>query len=74
MKPLTNEQYNAAKFILLNVVPALVTLIAGLGVLYGFDATKITATIGLFATFAGSVLMISTKRYNEAQANEDDVK
>ena len=33
---LSNEQYNTAKFILLNVVPALVTLIAGLGVLYGF--------------------------------------
>ena len=70
---LSNEQYNTAKFILLNVVPALVTLIAGLGVLYGFDATKITATIGLFATFAG-VLMISTKRYNEEKSLEDDGK
>ena len=74
MQPLTNQQYNTAKFILLNIVPALVTLIAGLGVLYGFDATKITATIGLFATFAGSVLSISTKRYHEANATEDDVK
>lgn len=49
------------------VAPALITLITGLGALYKFDSTAITGTLALITTFIGTVLGISSKKYNEAQ-------
>ena len=49
------------------VAPALITLITGLGALYKFDSTAITGTLALLTTFTGTVLGISSKKYNEAQ-------
>lgn len=62
---LTNAQYDVAKKVVTVVVPAGVTLITGLGALYKFDTTAITGTIALFATFAGTVLGISSKNYQQ---------
>lgn len=67
---LTNKQYDVAKRVVTVVVPASVTLITGLGALYKFDTTAITGTIALFATFAGTVLGISSKNYHEPKADK----
>ena len=64
---LTNKQYDLYKKLVTVVAPALITLITGLGALYKFDSTAITGTLALLTTFAGTVLGISSKKYNEAQ-------
>ena len=64
---LTNKQYDFYKKIVTVVAPALITLITGLGALYKFDSTAITGTLALLTTFTGTVLGISSKKYNEAQ-------
>ena len=64
---LTNKQYDLYKKIVTVVAPALITLITGLGALYKFDSTAITGTLALITTFTGTVLGISSKKYNEAQ-------
>lgn len=64
---LTNGQYDVAKKVVTVVIPAAITLITGLGALYKFDTTAVTGTIALFATFAGTVLGISSKQYQQEQ-------
>ena len=64
---LTNNQYDLYKKLVTVVAPALITLITGLGALYKFDSTAITGTLALLTTFTGTVLGISSKKYNEAQ-------
>lgn len=64
---LTNKQYDLTKKLVTVVAPALITLITGLGALYKFDSTAITGTLALLTTFTGTVLGISSKKYNEAQ-------
>lgn len=71
---LSNEQYDVAKRTVTVVVPATIALITGLGVLYKFDTSAITGTIALVATFAGTVLGVSSKNYQKEQeaAAEND--
>ena len=64
---MSNKQYDLIKKLVTVVAPALITLITGLGALYKFDSTAITGTLALITTFAGTVLGISSKKYNEAQ-------
>nr|DAT86852.1 MAG TPA: holin [Caudoviricetes sp.] len=64
---MSNKQYDLMKKLVTIVAPALITLITGLGALYRFDSTAITGTLALLTTFAGTVLGISSKKYNEAQ-------
>ena len=64
---LTNKQYDLYKKLVTVVAPALITLITGLGALSKFDSTAITGTLALLTTFTGTVLGISSKKYNEAQ-------
>nr|DAS08261.1 MAG TPA: holin [Caudoviricetes sp.] len=74
---LSNEQYDVAKRTVTVVVPAAIALITGLGVLYKFDTSAITGTIALVATFAGTVLGVSSKNYQKEQEaaaeNEQEV-
>ena len=63
---ISNKFYDIAKYVLLIVVTALNTLIAGLGVLYNFDTALIIGTISLFAAFFGSILKISSDNYKKA--------
>ena len=64
---LTNKQYDLCKKLVTVVAPALITLITGLGALYKFDSTAITGTLALLTTFTGTVLGISSKKYNASQ-------
>ena len=67
---LSDKMYNRLKWLLLTVVPALITLISGLGTVYGFDTTQVTAVIGIIATFIGAVVGISNANY--AKEDVDD--
>ncbi|MBO4126542.1 phage holin [Streptococcus suis] len=62
---LTNKQYDVAKTIVTIVAPAVIALISALSTLYKFDATVINGTIAAVATFAGTVLGISSKNYHQ---------
>ena len=62
-----NETYDVLKYIALIILPALATLYAGLGKVWGLPfSTEIPATITLLDTFLGSALMISTNNYNKS--------
>lgn len=71
---LTNKQYDVAKKTVTVVAPAAITLITGLGALYKFDTTAITGTIALLTTFAGTVLGISSNKYQNAQNENVETK
>lgn len=60
---LSDKTYNTLKWLLITVVPALITLISGLGNIYGYDTTQITAVIGIIATFIGTLVGISNANY-----------
>ncbi|MGT2896236.1 hypothetical protein Javan174_0057 [Streptococcus phage Javan174] len=62
---LSNAQYDVAKTVVTIVAPAAITLISALGALYSFETTVINGTIAAVATFAGTVLGISSKKYQE---------
>lgn len=62
-----NETYDVLKYVALIIMPALATLYAGLGKIWGLPYTaEIPATITLLDTFLGSALMISTSNYNKS--------
>ena len=65
---LPSKVYDVLKWIILIFCPALITLISGLGVVLGFDASVVTAIIGLVATFIGSLIGVSTKLYNKKES------
>ena len=71
---LTNKQYDVAKKVVTVVAPAAITLITGLGALYKFDTTAITGTIAVLTTFAGTVLGISSNKYQSSQNEQADAK
>lgn len=62
---LTDKQYQFAKQLLTIAVPGIVTLIAALGGLYGFDTKVINGTITAVATFAGVLLQVFSKNYDK---------
>ena len=67
---LSDKVYKTLKWALLTVVPALITLISGLGTIYGYDTTQITAVIGLVSTFVGAVVGISNSNYNKKESTD----
>ena len=54
--------YNILKWVVFTALPAICTLITGLGLLYAFDTRIIVGTISLAATFLGTVIGISSER------------
>ena len=66
---LSNKTYDFLKWLLIKVVPALILLIEGLGLLYGWDTKLVIGTISLIATFLGTILGISTSNYNKKSTN-----
>lgn len=66
---LSDKVYKVLKWLLLTVVPALITLISGLGTIKGYDTTQITAIIGLVSTFIGAVVGISNANYTKCTDN-----
>lgn len=68
-----NEKtYNVLKYIALIVIPALATLVTSIGTAIGkpAQAQVISVIITAIGTFLGSVVVISSNRYNKQQAEE----
>lgn len=62
---LKNEQYDVGKWMVLIFLPSFAVFISGMGELYGWvNASVIVTTINLFAVFLGSILQISSQKYN----------
>jgi hypothetical protein len=69
---LSDAVYNKLKFVVQLVLPAASTLYFTLGNIWGFPAVEnVIGTLAAVAVFLGSVLGISTKRYNESDAKYD---
>ena len=69
---LSNKVYSALKFVSLVFLPALATLVLGLGELYDWSFTsQAVGTITLLDAFLGSMLQLSTKKYNSEDRNFD---
>ena len=62
---MSNKVYDVLKWILLTFVPALILLISTLGTIYKFDTEVINATISAIAVFLGTLLGISSVKYNK---------
>lgn len=68
-----NEKtYNILKYIALIVIPALATLVTSIGTAIGkpAQAQVISVIITAIGTFLGSVVVISSNKYNKQQAEE----
>lgn len=64
---LSDKTYNILKWVVVIVLPALATLYAALGGIWGLPlVTEITGTITAVDTFLGAILMISTANYNKS--------
>ena len=62
---LNDKIYKVFKWGLILFVPALLSLISGLGQIYEFDTEKIILTISLFSTFIGTITGISNYNYTK---------
>lgn len=68
---MSNKVYDRTKYALLVVVPAVITLIVGLGSLYNFETDLIVGTITLIATFLGQLLKISSDNYKKVDETNE---
>ena len=63
---LTNKTYDLLVWIAQVVLPALGTLYAGLAVIWGFPfGEQVVGTIMLLDAFLGTLLKVSTVKYNK---------
>ena len=62
---LNDKVYKFFKWGLILFIPALLSLISGLGQIYEFDTEKIILTISLFSTFIGTITGISNYNYKK---------
>ena len=70
---MSNQVYDVLKFIAQIVLPALATLWAALGKIWGWPlVTEITATICAVDTFLGALLGISSMTYQKEQQQPPD--
>jgi len=69
---MSNKVYDVLKFIAQIVLPALATLWAALGKIWGWPlVAEITATICAVDAFMGAVLQISSNQYRKAEQQEE---
>ena len=60
-----NQIYDVEKWLVLIFLPAFAVLISGLGELYIWSHTaEIVTTINLFTMLVGSILQLSSQKYN----------
>lgn len=63
---MNNETYDKVKWVVMILMPALTTLVGGLGQAYGWDHTDLAVTtLTLITTFMGAVTLKSTSNYNK---------
>ena len=66
---LSDKAYDAIKWVVIIVLPAIATLYAALAAVWGWPySEQIVTTINAIDTFLGAVLCVSTANYNKAIA------
>lgn len=71
---LSNRKYDLYKRWATVTVPALITLLTGIGSLYHIDLTGFTGLLALFNTFLGTLLSASSRKYQEDLEKEAQKK
>ena len=62
---ISNQSYDVGKWLVLIFMPAFAVFISGVGELYGWiDTTVVVTTINLMTVFLGSILQLSSQKYN----------
>lgn len=69
---LSEKAYNILKYIALIVIPALATLVVSIGTAIGkpAQAQMISVIITSIGTFLGSIVVVSSNKYNKQQAEQ----
>lgn len=69
---LSEKAYNILKYIALIVIPALATLVVSIGTAIGkpAQAQVISVIITAIGTFLGSIVVVSSNKYNKQQAEQ----
>lgn len=63
---MSNKVYDILKWIAIIVLPALSTLVASVGPLWGLSMTdEVAQTITAVGTFLGAILMVSSVQYKK---------
>lgn len=62
---LPNKVYDILKYVATIFIPSLVVLISSISAAIGSDATIVCAIIGAIGIFIGSLIGVSTKKYNK---------
>lgn len=63
---ITNNVYDKLKWVVIIVIPAIITLYSSLASIWGFPyAEQITATLAAINVFLGVIMKISTASYNK---------
>lgn len=66
MKPLSNKTYDVLKWIAINLIPALCTLILTVGEIWELPYyARIGATVAAIGVFLAAIIGLSKKSYNE---------
>ena len=61
---ITNKMYDAIKWIVVIVIPAIITLYATLGNIWNFPRVEqITASLAAIDVFLGAIMQISSSKY-----------
>lgn len=67
---LTNKLYDVLKYLCLIGLPALATLVAALGAIWGIpNCDKIVLTINAVALFIGALIGVSSAQYAKSHGN-----
>lgn len=70
----SDQLYNVLKYFAQIILPALATLYAALGLIWGLPKSEqVVATIVALDTFLGVVLQLAAKSYNESDTKYDGV-
>ncbi len=65
---LNNKVYDALKWIVMIVIPAVTTAYVGLAAIWGFPfAEEVAKTSSVICTLLGALLGISTAQYNKTE-------
>jgi len=62
---LPNKVYDILKYVATIFIPSLVVLISSISAAIGSDATIVCAIIGAIGIFIGSLIGVSTQKYNK---------
>ena len=69
---LSSSVYDTLKWVVLIALPAVSTLVVGLGALYNWSFTsQLVGTLTLITTFLGSLVKLSNNKYNQDENNFD---